>query len=231
MYYAQYKQDKFLNEVVFNQKKGGVFIDIGAHDGVTFSNTYYFEKNKAYSGFCIEPNPIVFERLNKNRVANNLNACIGKTVGTAKFLAVSGYGEMLSGLLEFYNAEHLERIDKTIEESGGEKKVIEVEVITFDYLQEKIKGEVDFCSIDTEGNELSILKTINFKTIKINCFTIENNYNDPEIIGLLVANGYVKIYNLGCDQIFVRKELFNFSMKLRRFMYKVTQKLKQVASN
>lgn len=41
-YYSQYNQDKFLNEVVFNNKKKGFFIDIGAHDGVSYSNSLFF---------------------------------------------------------------------------------------------------------------------------------------------------------------------------------------------
>ncbi|NCU04926.1 MAG: FkbM family methyltransferase [Chitinophagaceae bacterium] len=227
-YFSQYEQDKFLNTVVFNNKTGGVFIDIGAHDGITFSNSFFFENEKKYSGFCVEPNPIVFERLNANRVSNKLNACIGTSVGKAKFLAVSGYGEMLSGLLDFYTSEHLERVDLIIKENGGEKKIIEVDVVTFDFLSEKINGEVDFCSIDTEGNELSILTTLNFNNISIKCFTIENNYNDTRIVKLLEDNGYIKIYNLGCDQVFVKNELFNYSMKMRMYKFKVLGKLKRL---
>ena len=56
-YYSQFKQDQFLNEVLFNNKKNGFFIDIGAHDGVTISNTLFFEKQNDWKGICIEPNP------------------------------------------------------------------------------------------------------------------------------------------------------------------------------
>jgi len=41
-YYSQYGQDKFINNVVFNNKQRGNFIDIGAHDGITFSNSFFF---------------------------------------------------------------------------------------------------------------------------------------------------------------------------------------------
>jgi hypothetical protein len=43
-YYSQVKQDKFLNEKVFKNIKNGIFLDLGAFDGKTLSNTYFFEK-------------------------------------------------------------------------------------------------------------------------------------------------------------------------------------------
>ncbi len=41
-YYSQYRQDEFLNKVIFKKQKNGFFIDIGAHDGITYSNSSFF---------------------------------------------------------------------------------------------------------------------------------------------------------------------------------------------
>ena len=46
-YYSQYKQDKYIHDNFFEDKKDGVFLDIGASDGITLSNTYFFEKGTA----------------------------------------------------------------------------------------------------------------------------------------------------------------------------------------
>ena len=43
-YYSQFNQDEIINTLLGN-KKNGVFIDIGAYDGITFSNSYFFEKS------------------------------------------------------------------------------------------------------------------------------------------------------------------------------------------
>jgi hypothetical protein len=43
-------------------KENGVFVDIGAHDGETDSNSLFFE-NLGWKGFCIEPNPEMFNKL------------------------------------------------------------------------------------------------------------------------------------------------------------------------
>ena len=42
---VQFDQDKILNEGLFRNKKNGVFVDIGAYDGICGSNTYFFEKH------------------------------------------------------------------------------------------------------------------------------------------------------------------------------------------
>lgn len=53
-YKSQYSQDKFLNENFFKNKKNGVFIDIGAHDGITMSNSFFYEKQLGWDGLCVE---------------------------------------------------------------------------------------------------------------------------------------------------------------------------------
>ena len=72
-YSSQFKQDKFINEVVFYNKLHGFFIDIGVHDGITISNSFYFEKFKDWTGIWIEPNPNVYKELVKNRKSLNIN--------------------------------------------------------------------------------------------------------------------------------------------------------------
>ena len=37
---------------------------------------------------------------------------------------------------------------------------------------------IDYISIDTEGNELNIIKKFNFKKYSVNFFTIEHNFNN-----------------------------------------------------
>ena len=37
------------------------FVDVGAHDGISSSNTGHFEIDLGWDGICIEPNPLVFD--------------------------------------------------------------------------------------------------------------------------------------------------------------------------
>ena len=116
-FYSQYGQDEFLNKKFFKDKKNGFFIDIGAHNGIYFSNTYFFEKNLSWRGICIEPNPNRFKELLNNRpLSVCLNCCVSNYCGEASFLCINGYSEMLSGLYLAYDSEHLKRVEKEVKE-------------------------------------------------------------------------------------------------------------------
>ena len=72
MYYAQCGQDKILEENIFKGFKNGIFIDVGAHDGVSFNNTLYFKKTHNWLGINIEPIKTVYDKLVINR-PNDIN--------------------------------------------------------------------------------------------------------------------------------------------------------------
>ena len=67
------KLEKYLNY------SNGFFIELGAHDGITQSNTYYYEKKKNWKGILIEPVPKLYKYCKKYRSKKNLffcNACV-----------------------------------------------------------------------------------------------------------------------------------------------------------
>ena len=225
-YFSQYRQDEFIDKVVLNKKRIGFFVDIGAHDGINLSNTYFFETKRRFKGLCVEPNPNVFEKLVENRNCNVMNVCIGSDAGTVKFLVLAGYSEMLSGIIDHYHPEHLKRIDAYIAEYGGSKKEIEVTCTTLQNIELLSNKEIDYMSIDTEGNEVAILKSIDFNRIKVNCFSIENNYNNSDIEDIMTKNGYIRVYRLGDDDIYLLKSKYNIGFRIRRriFLYLSTSK-------
>src|SRR3990167_11406135 len=58
--YSQHDEERIILEYVGNQK--GRFLDIGAYNGITFSNTRKLSE-LGWSGVCIEPDPISFSKL------------------------------------------------------------------------------------------------------------------------------------------------------------------------
>lgn len=220
-YYSQYRQDQFIDWVIFYRKRKGVFVDIGAHDGISFSNTYFFEKNRAWEGYCFEPNPTVFKKLQENRTSQNINWCVGSENGKVEFWKIEGPAEMLSGIKTHYDYRHIERIRKEIEISGGIIQEIEVRVISLMEFPEILKSGIDYLSIDTEGNELSILESIDFSKLKIKAISIENNYADDTIEDYLQGKGFEKVIKLKCDSIFICKSCLGNSIHFRIMMWKL----------
>lgn len=205
-YYSQCGQDKYLNEEIFNNKKNGVFIDIGAHDGISYSNTYYFEKHLGWTGLCIEPYPERFEELCRNRKSLCVQCCVSNYEGVAEFLKISGPGdlEMLSGIYNAYDPRHVQRIQNTAAQLGNTTAdLIKVPVVTLTTLLSQLNiQQIDFISIDTEGGELDILKSIDFNLFDIDVIVVENNYNTPDIVNFLTSKGYLYLGWLDWDQVF-----------------------------
>ena len=65
MFYGQFLEDKYINEL-FSNKNNGVCIDVGAYDGITGSNSFLFEQN-GWNCLCIEPIPDSFDKCNSIR--------------------------------------------------------------------------------------------------------------------------------------------------------------------
>ncbi|MDQ0246218.1 FkbM family methyltransferase [Bacillus fengqiuensis] len=205
-YYSQYAQDKYLNEQIFNGKKRGFFVDIGAHDGVSISNTYFFEKFMDWDGICIEPLPHIFKQLRKNRKCLCLDYAISTKVGYEEFLSLEGYTEMLSGLVDNYDKKHLNRIDNELQFYGGNKRIIKVKTSTLQSILDANRiHHIDFCSIDTEGSELKVVQSIDFNKVNIECLVIENNYNDNRVSEYLKTKNYILKEKLIGDEIFIKK--------------------------
>jgi FkbM family methyltransferase len=198
--YSQYYQDFFI-DILFAKKQKGTFLDIGAHDGVSLSNTYLFEKHRNWNGICIEPNPSVFEKLQVNRNCVVKNCCISNKEGNIIFRKVNGYPEMLSGILDFFDEKHIERINREITLHDGSSYVdIEVKSENINrILDENHIYEIDYCSIDTEGAEFEIVKSIDFEKYHINSFSIENTNHDHIVRDFLKAKGYIFIISLNDD--------------------------------
>lgn len=212
-YYSQYGQDQYVNEEIFKNKKGGIFVDIGAHDGIRFSNTYFFEKELNWTGLCIEPIPQVFERLCKNRTSTCVQGCISNEPGINAFLQIDNNKlgergpEMLSGLIDSYDPRHCERIKKEIAIDDSSTHVLMINCYLLNSLCDQYNiNHIDYLSIDTEGAELMILKSIDYDRISIDIIDVENNYYDPEFARFLESKGFIKITSLGSDELYRNKK-------------------------
>lgn len=196
-YYSQIEQDKYLNETVFKNYKNGTFVDVGAHDGISLSNSYYLEKYRHWNGICIEPMPDTFNKLRVNRPSIlSLNIAIDETEGEADFILNSGYTEMLSGLANKIDNSHLERINSENNKFGGQSQTIRVKTSPLQNILDKYQlRHINYLSIDVEGAEFSVLKSINYNSTFIDVIDFEHNYSPikAEIISFLENKGFVVV--------------------------------------
>jgi len=221
MYHSQFGQDKFLEETIFKGYKNGVYMDIGAHDGITHNNTLYFEQRNGWTGINIEPIKEVYDKLVANRPrANNINCAVCNCDGTTEFLCCSGYTEMLSGIKQTYDSRHATRLESENKRLNG--KTVTITVLTKrieTILNESGVNHINYLSIDVEGAEFEVIKSINFSTVFIDIIGFENNYYDKSlpIINYLKSHGF-KVILTGTDIIminlqsqFYKRDLFVYN--------------------
>lgn len=213
---SQIGQDVILDEQIFKGKTNGVFVEVGALDGFGASNTYFFEKERNWSGLLIEPNPIEFNKmLNVDRpLSHKENCAISNTEMDINFLSIGGPCNVLSGIVEFYNTQHLERIDRELNsfasypvghEYHSTRQIIKMKAVRLQTLFDKHNMiDIDLISIDVEGAEMQVLESIDFDKMNIHCFLIENNYGLQKETEFLLSKGYKQHSNIQWDSVFVK---------------------------
>ena len=205
-FYSQYGQDKWLYDNFFKKKQNGFFLEIGADDGVDKSNTLFFEESLGWTGLCIEPSPKRFKLLKQNRNCLCENYALSNEIREVEFLEIAGWGKGLSGIVNKYHDRHKIRIMEEIQHPlnmGSEIIKVNTELLSNLLDKHNIK-KIDFCTIDTEGGEYEILKSINFNQYDINIILVENNYGDKRIPELLFNNGYKMIHKISIDDVYIR---------------------------
>jgi FkbM family methyltransferase len=197
IYYSQDKQDYFLENNVFKGYTSGIYVDVGAHDGVTINNTLYFHKNNKWNGINIEPIKSVYDKLLINRPNDkNINCAICNYDGKTEFICNNGYTEMISGIKETYDKRHYNRLDNENKLMNASTEIIIVDTKKLETIfNENNISRVHYLSIDVEGGEFEVIKSINFDKVFIDVIGFENNYNDTSvpIIEYLQSKKYVVI--------------------------------------
>ena len=208
MFYSQYKQDEYLETTVFKGYKEGFYVDVGAHDGVSLNNTLYFEKNNNWRGINIEPIKGVFDMLVENRPSDvNINCAVCNRDGEADFYLNEGYTEMLSGIIENYDARHLERLMNENTEKSATTQIVKVNTKRLETIfDEQGVSHINYLSIDVEGAEFEVLKSINFDKVFIDVIGFENNYTEVStpIILYLEYKGF-KVDRISTDIFMINR--------------------------
>jgi FkbM family methyltransferase len=202
--YSQNYQDVFvLYETAY--KKGGYFVEFGATNGKTGSNTLLLEKRHGWKGILAEPNEVWHNDLFKNRICNISKKCVYSESGKEIEFIASDAPD-ISGIKEFAaKDEHTENRSKG-------KTILVPTISLVDLLDEyKAPNDIDYLSIDTEGSEFHILKAF-FDAPKdyvIQNITVEHNYVEEDrtnLFNLLSSNGYKRKFTAfsRCDDFYTK---------------------------
>jgi len=199
--YSQAGEDLLIDKILGFKKKG-FYIDIGASDPSRFNNTKRFYL-KGWCGINVEPNIMTFEKIKKFRNRDiNLNIGLSNNGGLMEYFIFDP--QALSTFNEKVAQNYIKQGFKIIKKIKIEVKSL-TEILT-KYSNEK---EIDFLSIDTEGQDLDILKSNNWYKFKpkVICVEIQTQtaikYDDYKIEKYLKSVGYIKKFNNNLNAIFI----------------------------
>lgn len=190
---------------LLNEKRDGFFIDVGAHDGIAWSNSLIFEKLFNWKGICIEGNPNLFKKLTNNRTSKCFNYVIDKDKSEQIFWSIDGSVSGLGGLERGFLNNHEERINHELKNDPNSVcNKISVVPVTLDeiILSENIKY-IDYLSIDVEGNELGVLESCNFDNIECKVISVESNDRNS-VEKYLLKYGYKILNKICADDFYMR---------------------------
>lgn len=177
-YFSVNHLDKQLEQYV--NYDNGFFVELGANDGISQSNSLYFEKKRNWRGVLVEPTPHNYLLCKKHRSAENrifCNACVSFDYKD-KYVDIK-YANLMS------ISENLESdlADKDSHIQAGKKFFSATEdVFSFGAVAETLTSilkksnapsEIDFLSLDVEGAELEVLKGIDFDEFSFKFMLIE----------------------------------------------------------
>jgi len=211
--YGENGQDAFLDQFLFKGRvKNGFFVEAGADDFVHGSNSLMFERGHGWSGLLVEPHPLIFAQgLQVQRKAWSVATClaIDTKPHLAKFASEASPGAM-AGL---------------VPQGSPVNGTIELQCLPMASLLLALDNPtVNYLSLDLEGAELEVIKTIPFNQLNIEVLSVEFNLLGrvfPGSRALLHSHlhhaGYSYIGTLGeKDDLFAQTELLEGKYKFSR---------------
>lgn len=184
--YSQNNQDLFVLDQLGTDP--GFFVEFGADDGVTNSNTALLEKEYGWNGIICEPSIYCHDAMYLNRSCHIDTNCVYIASGfEIEFIDV---GNGLSSLKQYADKDNWASV-----RAGGSGYT--VNTISLKDLLDKYDApsEIDYLSIDTEGSEYDILNAYDFSR-HFKVITVEHNYTEQRerIYSLLISKGYKRVH-------------------------------------
>ena len=214
---GQFNQVETIEKVLGLKKKSftpDVFVEAGASCGEYMSNTLYLEMKYNWTGLLVEPNPDLLKKLySKHRNAWILPHCLSTTK----------YVEVMDFDASFYNSGIFQRGKPWPSQLGGRdydkvprksyERELQVQCFPlYSVLKALDRLNIGYFSLDVEGAEYVVLKSIPWHQVNITLLSVETNHagkifegSRKDIQDILVKNGYEWIKTVVIDDFFLHR--------------------------
>lgn len=157
---ALHGMDMKLNAII--DRDGGFFIEAGAHDGFTQSNTYWLEHFRGWRGLLVEPMPELAAEARLSRPRAVVRECALVSADEPRSQLRMHFGDLMSMVHE---AKASDWPSQGTMLGWQDPYELDVEARTLSSLLDEVDGvaEVDLLSLDVEGSEASALRGLDFE--------------------------------------------------------------------
>ncbi|MCI5048131.1 MAG: FkbM family methyltransferase [Aquisalinus sp.] len=193
-YNSQKKQDIWVDKTL-KKKRDGYFLELGAADGILHSNSLFFEKYRNWHGVLIEAIDDQFEKLVKNRNSTCLKAVVNDEPDIVKFRPDRRQG---SGIV----ADDTDNNYRVRADELKTAEIVEIQARTLTSILDECNAPkiIDYFSLDVEGAEARVLRSVDFNKYVFGLLTIERA--NAECNQILRNNGYVFVKNFQNDNFY-----------------------------
>ena len=172
---SRYGQSALVDQLL-SGRRDGFFIECGAGEDETSSNSLFFELERNWTGLLIEPNPDFYRTLlQRNRRAYVLGACLSPVRRpTTAHLLMAGFS---GGIVDKMHPSHLATLDSTRTPHAS------VNCFPLNSVAAALGvTHVDYMSLDVEGPELEILRTVDWTRLRVDVVAVEYRIHGPKEI-------------------------------------------------
>lgn len=189
--YAQNGQD--LAALRWLGPAPGWFVELGASNGVTSSNTLLLESRHGWQGLCIEADPWFFDQLRRHRRCRCVQACVDADEREVRFTPAGATGGIVDADTDNARPQaHAGQITMRTRRLGDLLAQVQAPAV------------IDLLCLDVEGAESRILMGFPFDRWRFRLMMIERA--SPALHAHLFAQGYRWLARLGQDEVYAHRD-------------------------
>ena len=211
--------DKYINywKDSLTKKVDGIFVEVGAYDGLTYSNTKTMEETLKWSGILIEPSPASFDKLSRHR-PNTKNIATAICTDNEEFMEFTGDNCAVGGLTHILEKCSQDNGRQWINAWNLSPSSIDVKVDKFsNILSANDIKYIDFLSIDVNGSELDVLETMDWSipvyiiALDVSTWGKYGKNMTKKCRDLLSSKGFIMSDKFDMDEIWINNDYFRKS--------------------
>ena len=188
---AQFLQDLWVAWEL-GSLQGGYFVEFGATNGLTFSNSWYLEHDLGWRGILAEPAHIWHPALHNNRTCHIDERCVW--IESGRTLVFNQTEIAAHSTIDSFSDSDMHAASRR----DGERYPVETVSLNDLLAFWKAPRRIDYLSIDTEGSELDILQHFDWAAHEVRLISVEHNFTDRRgpICEFLASKGYSRKFEV-----------------------------------